>query len=279
MKLSMARVSVSSRRPQTSSRMDFRETFLPIILNQVAQQLGFHEGELNRGVTGAEFKVAEVDCLAVEGVDGFVGLGGAGDSSVAEARPFRLGCSAAWRSHSLRRSKPCRRARKIGKLKRLGKVVVGAGCETFENVFRTAAGGEHQDRNVVARFAECGSHGEAVHAGKHYVEYHGIERFLLGDKALDSGLSIANELDRMALGFEIEAQAVGDVSFVFDYKHATHGVLRDGLTGNSKVTVVPLPSPPLSANTLPPCARATARTMKRPRPVPFTFDSERPGTR
>ncbi len=40
--------------------------------------------------------------------------------------------------------------------------------------------------------------------------------------------------------------------------------------------MVPWPSPALSAKTLPPCARAIERTMKRPSPVPFTWDRERP---
>jgi hypothetical protein len=79
----------------------------------------------------------------------------------------------------------------------------------------------------------------------------------------------------MTLGFEIEAQALGQVRLVFDHQDAAH----DALLGNSRVTVVPRASPSLSANTLPPCARAMERTMDRPRPVPFTWDTARPGTR
>jgi hypothetical protein len=66
MKLSMARVSVSSCRRQT-----FFENFLagddfrPSLAHQVAQQFGFHQREVNDVVGGAQLEHAKVDGLAV----------------------------------------------------------------------------------------------------------------------------------------------------------------------------------------------------------------------
>ena len=48
--------------------------------------------------------------------------------------------------------------------------------------------------------------------------------------------------------------------------------MRDGgrVAGNSIVNVLPRSEPSLSAYARPPWRSATDRTMKRPRPVPFT---------
>ena len=56
---------------------------------------------------------------------------------------------------------------------------------------------------------------------------------------------------------EVEAEAVRDVLFVLDDQDAAHRARR----GSSRVKVAPCPSPSLSANTRPPCARAIERTM------------------
>ena len=87
--------------------------------------------------------------------------------------------------------------------------------------------------------------------------------------------AVARDLDGMAFRFQIEAQALRQMRFVFDHQDAAHA----RLLGNSRVTVVPRPSPALSANTLPPCARAIARTMNKPRPVPFAWPADLRGTR
>src|SRR4029077_3037766 len=107
------------------------------------------------------------------------------------------------------------------------------------------------------------------------IQHHCIELFLVFQQALERRLAIGRKLRRVSFGLEIEAQASGEMSFVLYHQHAAHARLR----GSSSVTVVPRPAPSLSAKTFPPCARAMARTMNRPSPVPFTCGNVRRGTR
>ena len=55
-------------------------------------------------------------------------------------------------------------------------------------------------------------------------------------------------LPRRDFGFQVEAEALGEMSFVLDYQYSAHATLR----GSSSVTVVPFPSPSLWAKTWPP---------------------------
>ena len=96
-------------------------------------------------------------------------------------------------------------------------------------------------------------------------------------KQIQRTFAIAHDGDCVPFGLQVELQTLGQMGFVFDNQNMAHAghVLRGAgnykfTLGNSSTTVVPWPSPSLSANTRPPCFRAMARTMKRPRPVPFT---------
>ena len=164
---------------------------------------------------------------------------------------------------------------KNGQLERLRKVIVGAGAETFEDILGTAARGENQNRNEILGFAQSGDDFETVNAGQHHVEDDGVEAPVRFEQAFQRGLAIAGEFDGVAFGLQVEAEAFGEVRFVFDDQHFRHA----RLLGSSRVTVVPRPSPALSAKTLPPCVFAIERTMKRPSPVPFTRAEVRPRTR
>ena len=170
---------------------------------------------------------------------------------------------------------PLQAGEKNGQLEGLGKVVVSAGAETFEHILGTAARGENQNRNEIFGFAQRGDDFETVNAGQHHVEDDGVEAPIRFEQALERGLAIAGDFDGVAFGLQIEAEAFGEVRFVFDDKHFRHA----RLLGSSSVTVVPRPSPALSAKTLPPCVFAIERTMKSPRPVPFTRAEVRPRTR
>ena len=164
---------------------------------------------------------------------------------------------------------------KNGQFEGLGKIVVSAGAETFEHVLGTAARGENQNRNEILGFAQFRNNFETVNAGQHHVEYNGVEATVRFEQPFQSGLAIASDFDGVAFGLQIEAEPFGEVRFVFDDKHFRH--VR--LLGSSRVTVVPRPSPALSAKTLPPCVFAIERTIKSPRPVPFTRAEVRPRTR
>ena len=87
---------------------------------------------------------------------------------------------------------------------------------------------------------------------------------------LDGRFAVAYDIHRVSFSFQIEPQALGQVRFVLDDKQMAHALLL----GNSSTMVVPRAQPALSANTLPPCARAIARTMNRPSPVPFTCEDD-----
>ena len=82
-------------------------------------------------------------------------------------------------------------------------------------------------------------------------------------------LAGVDDVGVVAFGFEIEPQAVGEVLLVFDDEDAAHagGSARGSWSGERAAAAR---APSLSAKTLPPCLRATERTMKRPRPVPLT---------
>ncbi len=61
MKLSMARVSVSTLRRQTCSRMSLRGTISDCVVDEVAEEVGFHEGEVGGPAEGDELEGVEVD--------------------------------------------------------------------------------------------------------------------------------------------------------------------------------------------------------------------------
>ena len=171
-----------------------------------------------------------------------------------------------------------------GEFKRFRQIVVSARGEALQNIFRTSPGSQHQDGDILPGGPQLGGYREAVLSGKHYVEHDGIERLLLGalrfmifagEQQIESTLAVAHDLHRVPFGLQVELQALGEMSFVFDNQNAAHATLR----GSSMTTVVPRPSPSLAAKTRPPCLRATARTINNPRPVPLTLLKVRPGTR
>ena len=108
MKLSMARVSVSSCRPQTSSSMVLRETGLPSWLDQVAQQVRLHQRQRKYLSPHAQLQQVEVHGLVAEGE----GLGDVGPSG----RSRSEACS-----HSRRRSRPRMRAIRMASSKGLAR--------------------------------------------------------------------------------------------------------------------------------------------------------------
>ncbi len=83
---------------------------------------------------------------------------------------------------------------------------------------------------------------------------------------VDRGLSGLDDFGVVPFGLEIEAKAIREMLFVFDDEDAAHA---EGAVGSCSVNVLPWPGPGLSANTRPPCLRATELTMKSPSPVPL----------
>src|SRR5579863_2270235 len=65
------------------------------------------------------------------------------------------------------------------KFKWLGKIVVRAGGESLQHIFRPAAGGEHEDWNILSSSSQFPGHRKTILAGKHHVQNDGIELFSL----------------------------------------------------------------------------------------------------
>src|SRR6266498_699126 len=107
---------------------------------------------------------------------------------------------------------------------------------------------------MVPRRTQLRDHGEPIFTGKHDIEHDRIETLLLPQQTIGCRFAIANHLGDITLGFKIEGQSLCQVRLVFDHKHSTHEsalVVGESVLGNSMTTVVPCPSPALSANASP----------------------------
>jgi hypothetical protein len=160
-------------------------------------------------------------------------------------------------------------------VERLRQVIVGAGGEAAEHVLRLPPGRQHENREQPSLLAELGGHRKAIAPRQHHVEHHEIDA-RVGREPVEGRLAGGGGLRDVPLGFEVEAEAVGQVLFVFDDEDAAHAA---GSRGSCSVKVLPWPGPSLSANTRPPCLRATELTMKSPSPVPLTRKAISPGIR
>src|SRR5439155_17684 len=111
------------------------------------------------------------------------------------------------------------------------------------------------------------------------VEHDSVEIFPVPQKALRGALPVTDYFRRVPFCLQIETQSLRQVSLIFDNQHTAHdsdlgspaggnsvrgdSVLGNSvfgssvrgrpILGNSRVIVVPRPSPSLSAKTLPPC--------------------------
>ena len=63
-------------------------------------------------------------------------------------------------------------------------------------------------------------------------------------RSMQSFFAVLGDLHAVTLGFQVEAQALSDVSFVFDDQDASH---MRYTRGRRRVKVLPWPSPALSA--------------------------------
>ena len=86
-----------------------------------------------------------------------------------------------------------------GKIERLGQIIVGAGFKSLQNVFGARARGQHQQRNVILGFAQGARHGEAVLAGKHYVQHQRVELFLVFQETIERFFAVARPPGRNSL--------------------------------------------------------------------------------
>ena len=85
----------------------------------------------------------------------------------------------------------------LGQRERLDEVVVGAGVETLHTVVDGVAGGQHEDRRVVAGRPQPPADGQAVEAGEPEVEHDRVGRAEAQD--LQRGRAVGGRLDLVAL--------------------------------------------------------------------------------
>ena len=119
-----------------------------------------------------------------------------------------------------------------------------------------AACRKDQSRDEVAGLPQLRHHREAVFAGQHHVQDHYVEGGRTPCQQIDGGLPGLHRDYLVAFGFEVKAQAVGQVPLVFYHQNTAHGK-----AGSSSTKVLPRPGPSLSAQARPPCRLATERTM------------------
>src|ERR1017187_8860538 len=273
MKLSMARVSVSSCRPHTSSNMALRDTGRPsyrygfaryrpaLIPDEVAKQVGFHQGERKDLLAHAQLEQVELHRFFAErkGIIGGRSGGGVVERSLQPLTPAQQAADA---------------GDEDGEFKGLGQVIVGSGGKAAQDIFGMAARGEHQGWNELTGLTQLGHYREAVDAGQHDIEDHHVESRGLAFEQRQRGFPGVHQLHFPAFRLQIEAQAAGQVLLVFHHENAGHLA-----TGSCSTKVLPRPGPSLSAQARPPWRLATERTMKRPNPVPLTRAASWPGTR
>src|SRR5262249_134351 len=145
-------------------------------------------------------------------------------------------------------------------------------------VLGTASRGQHEHRDKILGSPQFRRDRKAVFAGKHHIENDSVKipdiffaaLSLCAQQLLKRAFAVGSDFDRVPLRLQVVAQPGSEVRFILDDQDAAHSALL----GSSRTTVVPCPSPALSANTRPPCFLAIARTMNNPRPVPFTCATE-----
>lgn len=177
-------------------------------IGEVAEEVGLHKGELGGAVGGEEFEGVEADGTAGEGefVGGLgwwrrcSGIGGGLPGHAAE--------------------EALETDEKDVEVEGLGEVVVGAGLDAFEDLFRAGAGGEHEDGDEALGVAEGASDGEAVGAGEHAVEQDGGGGVWPGggdgEEVSEGEIAVGEVLGTVALGLKVEEQPLGEVGFVFN---------------------------------------------------------------
>ncbi len=104
-----------------------------------------------------------------------------------------------------------------GKIKGLGKIIVGPRAESVEHILRTAAGGEHEDGNEILLRSQFRGDREPIPPREHDVQDDGIDG--VGGNHLQGGFAIHRQLRGVALGAQIEQQALRQVSLVFHHQN------------------------------------------------------------
>lgn len=105
----------------------------------------------------------------------------------------------------------------------LREVVIGTEVQAFDAFVEGSAGGEEEDGNRAAEFADLAKDAEAVAAGEHDVQNQGIER--AGGGEGEGVAAVVADVDDKAGGFQRLADECGDFPLVFSHEHFHGGRL------------------------------------------------------
>src|SRR5579871_199446 len=234
---------------------------LSFALDQVLQDVRFHQGQRKYLVAHVQLQQVEMDRLFSEAIG-----------------PLRFG----WRrSVGNRCAEPLAPAQQSPdarnqncQFERLGQVIVGSRRKALQHVFGMIARRQHQGRNELPALPELRHHRKSVLARQHHVQHHHVEGRIGRGQDFQRRLPGIGHMHLVAIRFQVETQPVGKVLLVFYDKDSAHLAI-----GNCSTNTLPRPGPGLSAQARPPCRLATERTMYSPKPVPLTREARGPGTR
>ena len=127
----------------------------------------------------------------------------------------------AQRGHAARRAAPQQRAhagQQLLALERLDEIVVGADVQPLHARLQRVAGGEHQDRRVVAVVAQALGDVDAVQPRQTEVQDDDVRQE--GVRLVEAAHAVAGELDLVALEAQRALQDLRDLLVVLDDEHA-----------------------------------------------------------
>jgi hypothetical protein len=178
---------------------------LAFVIGEVAEEIGLHDCQVGSAVGGDELEGVEADGAVVKGVGG----------RLVAARGFRFGFGGGALPGCATEEGFDAYEEDI-EVEGLGEVVVGPGFNAFEDVFGAGASGEEQNGSVDAGFTEGADDGEAVGTREHAVEDYGGGWLGWGEEPDECSVAVGFVVSAVALGLEVEEEALSEVFFVFD---------------------------------------------------------------
>jgi hypothetical protein len=107
----------------------------------------------------------------------------------------------------------------FARIKRLGKIIVGANFQAYNSVYIFSARGKQQDRNP-RRVPYSPQNVEAVHAGQHYIQHD--QQVISIQGAIQTAVAVVSRLDLKTLGLKILSHQAAQLYVVVDYQNAIH---------------------------------------------------------
>ena len=176
---------------------------MTLSLNEIAEERRFHQGQRVLDSTTLQYLSSEVDALLAE---------------LKLIELLRLSLGGGLLEPILATEQTLDAGQEDRQVERLGQVVVGTELEPPKHIVGLTSCREHHHRHEAPGCTELLHDPEAVEARKHDVEQHEVDAVGPRRQSLERGLTGLLDIDSVALGFEIELQAAGEVLLVLDHK-------------------------------------------------------------